>query len=187
MNLLTQCFVKERKNLKFGYMSVSKVDLNSAQKKQLEDFGCDRIFLENTTSAQRYRPELNRLIEFLREGDTVVVSDLTRLSRSTKDLMAIIERISQKGAHLTSLKESWIDTTSNDGKILLTYLANITQFESELTTLQNKEVVQAANRIKKKRKEILSSISKLSTSQQKQIIGHLDELITISYDMLFRN
>jgi DNA invertase Pin-like site-specific DNA recombinase len=187
MNVLTQFFVKERKNLKFGYMSVSKVDLNLAQKKQLEDFGCDRIFLENINSSRRNRSELNRLIEFLREGDTVVVTDLTRLSRSTKDLMAVIERISQKGAHLKSLKESWIDTTSDDGKILLTYLANITQFESELTTLQNKEVVQAANRIKKKRKEILSSISKLSTSQQKQIIGPLDELITISYDMLFRN
>jgi DNA invertase Pin-like site-specific DNA recombinase len=187
MNLLTQFFVKERISLNFGYMSFSKLDQNLVQKKQLEDFGCDRIFFENINGNQRKRPELNRLIDFLREGDTVVVTNLSRLSRSTNDLLTIIERISQKGAHLKSLKESWVDTNTDSGKILLTYLANITQFESDLTTLQNEEVVQAANRIKKKRKEILASISYLTPGKQKQIIDHLDELITISYDMLFRN
>ncbi|MDP4106681.1 MAG: recombinase family protein [Bacillota bacterium] len=173
--------------MKFGYMSVSKVDQNLAQKKQLGDFGCDQIFLENISGTQRNRPELNRMIEFLRADDTVVVTELARLSRSTKDLMAIMERISQKGAHLKSLKETWLDTTTENGRILLTYLTHITQFESDLNTLKNKEVVDAANRIKKKRKEILSSISTLSTGKQNQILGHLDELISISYDMLFRN
>jgi DNA invertase Pin-like site-specific DNA recombinase len=167
-------------------MSISKVDQNLVQKELLEDFGCDRIFLENINSTQRNRPELNRMLEFLRSEDTVVVTDLTRLSRSTKDLLAIMERISQKGAHLKSLKESWMDTTTEDGKILFKFFANLTQFENDLNSIQNMEVVQVANRIKKKRKEILGSISKLSAERQKQIIDHLDELIKISYDMFFR-
>ncbi|WP_436713519.1 recombinase family protein, partial [Bacillus thuringiensis] len=93
--------------MKFGYMRVSTLDQNlDRQKKQLEEFECDRIFFEKVTGTKRNRPELNSMLEFLRPEDTVVVTDLTRLSRSTKDLIEITERISQKGAHLKSLKES---------------------------------------------------------------------------------
>jgi DNA invertase Pin-like site-specific DNA recombinase len=178
---------KETKTLKFGYMSISKFDQNLLQKKQLEECGCDRIFLENISGKKGYRPELNRMVEFLRPEDTVIVTELTRLSRSTKDLMEIMERISQKGAHLKSLKEAWMDTTTEDGKMLSTILANIAQFEGDLSSVKNKEGIQAANSIKKKRKEIISSISQLSSNKQKQIISQLDELITITYDMLFRS
>lgn len=91
--------------MKFGYMRVSTLDQNlDRQKKQLEEFGCDRIFFGKITGTKRNRPELNSMLEFLRPEDTVVVTDLTRLSRSTKDLIEITEQISQKGAHLKSLK-----------------------------------------------------------------------------------
>ncbi|MED2079743.1 recombinase family protein, partial [Bacillus thuringiensis] len=107
--------------MKFGYMRVSTLDQNlDRQKKQLEEFGCDRIFFEKITGTKRNRPELNSMLEFLRPEDTVVVTDLTRLSRSTKDLIEITEQISQKGAHLKSLKESWLDTTTAHGKMLFT-------------------------------------------------------------------
>lgn len=62
------------------------------------------------------------MLEFLRNGDTVVVTDLTRLSRSTKDLIEIAELISRKGVNLKSLKESWLDTTTAHGKCCLLFL-----------------------------------------------------------------
>ena len=75
-------------------------------------------FLRKVT-VQNETAELNSMLKFLRPEDTLVVTDLTRLSRSTKDLIEITE-ISQKGAHLKSLKESWLDTTTAHGKMVTT-------------------------------------------------------------------
>ncbi|HGO9427732.1 TPA: recombinase family protein [Bacillus cereus] len=133
--------------MKFGYMRVSTIDQNlDRQKRQLEKFGCERIFFEKVTGTKRERPELNRMLEFLRPEDTVVVSDLTRLSRSTKDLIEITELIAQKGAHLKSLKESWLDTTTAHGKMLFTIFAGIAQFERDLTSERTKEGILAAKK-----------------------------------------
>lgn len=78
-------------------MRVSTFDQNlDRQKQQLQEYGCDRIFFEKLTGTKRDRPELNKLLEYLRPEDTVVVTDLTRLSRSTKDLIEITDLISQK-------------------------------------------------------------------------------------------
>lgn len=86
------------------------------------------------------------MLEFLRPGDTVVVTDLTRLSRSTKDLIEIAELISQKGVNLKSLKESWLDTTTAHGKMLFTVFAGIAQFERDLTSERTKEGIMAARK-----------------------------------------
>lgn len=133
--------------VKFGYMRVSTIDQNlDHQKKQLEEFGCEQIFFEKLTGTKRDRPELNRMLEFLQKEDTVVVTDLTRLSHSTKDLIEITELISQKGAHLKSLKESWLDTTTAHGKMLFTIFAGIAQFERDLTSERTKEGILAARK-----------------------------------------
>ncbi|MCO0598022.1 recombinase family protein [Peribacillus butanolivorans] len=133
--------------MKFGYMRVSTMDQNlDRQKRQLEEFGCERIFFEKVTGTKRDRAEMNRMLEFLRPEDTVVVTDLTRLSRSTKDLIEITELISKKGAHLKSLKESWLDTTTAHGKMLFTMFAGIAQFERDLTSERTKEGIQAARK-----------------------------------------
>ncbi|MBN8190583.1 recombinase family protein [Bacillus sp. NTK074B] len=133
--------------MKFGYMRVSTVEQNfDRQKKQLEEFGCKRIFFEKVTGTKRERPELNRMLDFLRKEDTVVVTDLTRLSRSTKDLIEITDMISKKGAHLKSLKESWLDTTTAHGKMLFTIFAGIAQFERDLTSERTKEGIMAARK-----------------------------------------
>ncbi|MFQ6585410.1 recombinase family protein [Priestia megaterium] len=133
--------------MKFGYMRVSTIDQNlDRQKKQLEEFGCERIFFEKLTGMKRNRPELNKMLEYLRPKDTVVVTDLTRLSRSTKDLIEIADLISQKGANLKSLKESWLDTTTAHGKMLFTIFAGIAQFERDLTSERTKEGILAARK-----------------------------------------
>lgn len=100
-------------------------------------------FFEKVTGVKRERPELNRMLEFLGQGDTVVVMDLTRLSRSTKELIEIAELISQKEANLKSLKEPWLDTTTAHGKMLFTVFAGIVQFERDLTSERTKEGILA--------------------------------------------
>lgn len=137
-------------HMKFGYMRVSTLNQNwERQKEQLEKCKCDRIFFEKVTGAKRERPELNHMLDFLRPEDTVIVTDLTRLLRSTKDLIEIIELISQKGANLTSLKESWMDTTTAHGKMLLTIFCGIAQFERDLISERTKEGIQAARKQEK--------------------------------------
>ncbi len=133
--------------MKFGYMRVSTADQNlDRQKFQLEEFGCDRIFFEKVTGTKRERSELNQMIDYLRQNDTVVVTDLTRLSRSTQDLIEITELISNKGAHLKSLKEAWLDTTTAHGKMLFTIFAGIAQFERDLISERTKEGIEAAKK-----------------------------------------
>jgi DNA invertase Pin-like site-specific DNA recombinase len=133
--------------MNFGYMRVSTVDQNlGRQEQQLKDAGCERIFFEKVTGTKRNRPELNKLLEFLREGDTVIVTDLTRLSRSTKDLIEIAELIAAKGANLKSLKESWLDTTTAHGKLLFTFFAGISQFERDQISERTKEGLAVAKK-----------------------------------------
>jgi DNA invertase Pin-like site-specific DNA recombinase len=127
-------------NMNFGYMRVSTVEQNlDRQEQQLKDAGCEKIFYEKVTGTKRNRPELNKMLEFLREGDTVIVTDLTRLSRSTKDLIEIAELINAKGANLKSLKESWLDTTTAHGKLMFTIFSGLAQFERDLTSERTRE------------------------------------------------
>lgn len=85
----------------------------------LQNVGVERIFEEKVTGTRLNRPELQKMLDTLRNGDVVIVTDLTRLSRSTKDLFQIVETINSKGAEIKSLKESWLDTTTPQGKLLV--------------------------------------------------------------------
>ena len=90
---------------------------------QLIAHGCERIFMEKITGSKKERPELERMIDILRNGDTVLITELTRLSRSVKDLFEIVEIIRSKHADIKSLKETWLDTTTPQGKLLFTIFA----------------------------------------------------------------
>ena len=117
-----------------GYARCSTADQNlDWQLDALKKNGCERIYQEKVTGTRKERPELNRMLEALRKGDTVLVCELTRLSRSTKDLFELVERINACGADIKSLKESWLDTTTPHGKLLFTISAGISQFERDLT------------------------------------------------------
>jgi DNA invertase Pin-like site-specific DNA recombinase len=129
----------------FGYARVSTEEqVLDRQLDQLKSAGVEKIFSEKITGAKADRPELNKLFEHLREGDLILVTDLTRLSRSTKDLFSIAEKIQAYGANIKSLKESWIDTTTPQGKLLFTIFAGISQFERDLTSQRTKEGLAAA-------------------------------------------
>lgn len=79
------------------------------------------------------------MIEQLRKGDTIVTTDLTRLSRNTKELFKLVDIIEKKSAHIKSLKESWIDTSTPQGKFMFTIFAGISQFERDLISQRTKE------------------------------------------------
>lgn len=110
--------------MKIGYKRVSTENQKlDRQTDLLNEYGVERIFEEKVTGTKRERNELNKMLDMLREGDIVVVADLTRLSRSTKDLFEIVEIIHSKGAEIKSLKENWLDTTTPQGKLLFTMFA----------------------------------------------------------------
>lgn len=128
-----------------GYARVSTTEQNHARQiDQLNDLGCERIYKEKITGSKKDRPELEKLLDNLRLGDTIVISDLTRLSRSTKDLFQLVELIEKKGANLKSLKESWVDTTTPQGKFIFTIMAGLVQFERELISQRTKEGLESA-------------------------------------------
>lgn len=128
-----------------GYARVSTEEqILDRQIDALKNAGVEKIFYEKITGTKAERPKLNELFDQLRPGDVVVISDLTRLSRSTKDLFSIVEKIQAAGADIKSLKENWIDTTTPQGKLLFTIFAGISQFERDLISQRTKEGIAAA-------------------------------------------
>jgi DNA invertase Pin-like site-specific DNA recombinase len=116
--------------LLLGYARVSKgEDQNNAlQTKALKAAGCRRLFEEAASGGRWDRPELHRLLDHLREGDTVVVWKLDRLSRSLKDVLHIMERIAAAGAGFRSITEN-IDTTSPAGRMMMQMVGAFAEFE----------------------------------------------------------
>lgn len=130
-----------------GYARVSTEEQNlDRQIDSLVNAGVDKrnIYKEKITGTKSERPELNKMLDELQQGDTIIVSELTRLSRSTKDLFKLSEMIENKGANIKSLKESWIDTTTPQGKLLFTIFAGISQFERDLISERTKEGLKSA-------------------------------------------
>ena len=119
--------------MKLGYARCSTLDQNlDWQIDALTKEGCDRIFQEKFTGTRKVRPELLRMLDMLREGDTVIICELTRLSRSVKELFDLVERVEKAGANIKSLKEPWLDTTTPQGRLLFTIFSGVSQFEREL-------------------------------------------------------
>ncbi len=131
--------------MKIGYKRVSTTGQRlDRQTDLLNEYGVEKIFEEKVTGTKREREQLNNMLNQLRKGDVVIVADLTRLSRSTKDLFEIIEIIHSKGAEIKSIKESWLDTTTPQGKLLFTIFAGLSQFERDLTAQRTKEGLESA-------------------------------------------
>lgn len=115
--------------MNIAYVRVSTVEQNEArQVEALEKYGIDKWFKEKVSAKDINRPELQSMLEFAREGDTIYIMDFSRLARSTKDLLELMEQIESKSIKLVSLKES-IDSSSPTGKLMLTMIGAIDEFE----------------------------------------------------------
>ena len=121
-----------------GYARVSTRDQDyNGQQVELEAAGCTRIYREKESGARTDRPELRKAIAKLQSGDVLMVSRLDRLARSTRDLLNILAEIAAKGAGFKSLHDSWADTTTPHGRLTLTVLGGLAEFERELISGPN--------------------------------------------------
>ena len=130
----------------FGYARVSTQDQKlDRQEDALSRHGIHKanLYCEKITGTKRERPELDRLLNVVEKGDTVVISELTRLGRSTRDLISIAEQLQKKGVELVSLKEN-IDTTTATGKAMFGMLAVMAQFERDLISERTVEGLRSA-------------------------------------------
>lgn len=129
-----------------GYARISTADQKThAQTDALESAGAERVFTDIITGTTQSRPQLNRLLEQLRESDVVIVTKYDRLARSLKGLLEIVETIQAKGAGFRSLAED-IDTTSPAGRLVFHVFASIAQFERERISERTREGLAAARK-----------------------------------------
>lgn len=148
-----------------GYARVSTSTQNlDGQCDTLRHAGCERIYSEKISGARSERPELARMLDALREGDTVIITELTRLGRSVKDLFSIIERIRQAGASIKSLRETWLDTTSPQGNLLLSIFAGLAEFERDLIRQRTREGLASARARGRRGGRPKADASKLQTA-----------------------
>ncbi len=176
----------------FGYARVSTEDQNlNRQLDQLKDAGAEKIYKEKITGTKKDRPELSKLLEYARDGDTIIITDLTRISRSTKDLISLVEELGNRGINIKSLKESWLDTTTAQGKLMFTIMAGLSQFERDLISERTKEGLKSARargrsggRPRKSDKDIQKAL-KLYNSKD-YTIKEITEMTNISKATLYR-
>lgn len=109
----------------------------------LNEYGVDTLFTEKMTGTKSDRPELEKVRLKARSGDTIVIESLSRLGRSSKDLLSLIDEFDKQNIQLVSLKEN-IDTKTPTGKLLLTVLSALSQFERDLTVQRTTEGLKAA-------------------------------------------
>jgi DNA invertase Pin-like site-specific DNA recombinase len=128
-----------------GYARVSKADTQdtAAQVAALKAAGCGRIFEEKASGGRWDRPELHRLLDQLRAGDSLVVWKLDRLSRSLKDLLTLLERVEQTGAGFRSLTEA-VDTSGAAGRMLVQMLGAFAEFERAMVRERTRAGLDAA-------------------------------------------
>lgn len=129
-----------------GYARTSTVDQESSfetQQEQLLAAGCDRVFSEQVSAVAQERPEFDAAMDYLRDGDTLIVCRLDRLARSLSDLMAIAEELEKLGVHLKVLDMS-LDTSTPHGRMVLGIVGSVAQFERELMLERQRVGIQKA-------------------------------------------
>lgn len=180
------------KNYIFGYARVSTEQQNlDRQLDALEKYGVDMIYNEKMTGTKRDRPELEKMLDRMTEGDTVVVESLSRLGRSTKDLIELTELFEQKGVHLVSLKEQ-IDTSTSTSKLLFTLMSAIAQFERDVIADRTREGLKSARTRGRKggrpkvNPETVKKAAKLYNTKQ-YTIKEIEELTGVKKSTLYRN
>lgn len=141
--------------MKYGYVRVSTVQQHEDRQMatmQKHEIPGENIFMEKVSGKNMNRPELKKLLSILQEGDTLIIHDFSRLSRSTSDLLSIVEDLNRKNVTLISNKEN-LDTSTPTGKLMLTMIAAINEFERNSLLERQAEgiaIAKASGKYKKK-------------------------------------
>lgn len=129
---------------KIAYIRVSTVEQNTErQEVALKEIGIDKYFIEKISGRKKERPELKKMLEYIREGDTLYIESLSRLARNTRDLLNIVEQLKEKKVELVSLKEN-VDTRTPQGKFMLAVFGALSELEVENTLQRQREGIQVA-------------------------------------------
>ena len=132
------------RGVKVGYIRVSTYEQNPARQEVLmKELGVEKLFLDKLSGKDKERPQLQAMLEYVREGDTVVIESLSRLGRSVKDLIEINEELTKKGVALKSKKEE-IETLTASGRLMFNVIAAIAQFEREIMLERQREGIAIA-------------------------------------------
>ena len=132
--------------MNIAYIRVSTVEQNEQRQiEAMKPFTIEKWFIEKISAKDTNRPKLQELLEFAREGDTIHVHDFSRLARSTKDLLDIVEQLTQKNIYLVSNREN-IDTSTPTGKLMLTMIGAINEFERYNLLERQREGIAIAKR-----------------------------------------
>jgi DNA invertase Pin-like site-specific DNA recombinase len=152
----------------YGYARVSTDGQSLAsQDAQLHAAGCAKIFAEKVSGAKTDRAQLGKLLKTLDRGDVLIVTRLDRLARSTRDLLNILDTIAKAGAGFKSLADTWADTTTAHGRLMLTVLGGLAEFERELIKARTSEGRKRA----KERGVHMGRPSKLTPHQRREAIA----------------
>ena len=163
--------------MKIGYVRVSTVEQNEERQIEgLQKHGIDKWYMEKISGKNTDRPELQKMLAEAKEGDVIYVHDFSRLARSTKDLLEIVEDLNSKGIHVVSNKEN-IDTNTNSGKIMITMLDAIYEFERKNFLERQAEGIEIAKR-EGKYKKCGRKKKELSDGYEDLIQQYVDGCIT---------
>lgn len=130
--------------MKIGYIRISTTDQNTARQEVLmQEFGVEQVYIDRMSGKNTERPELKRMLGFVREGDIVIVESISRFARNTKDLLDLVEQLTSKQVEFISKKEA-IDTTTPTGKFMLTVFGAVAELEREYILQRQKEGIAIA-------------------------------------------
>ena len=128
-NQQTPYWERRNSNIKIGYIRCSSEQQNTARQEVLmKELGVDEVFIDKLSGKNTDRPQLKKMLAYVRKGDTVIVSEISRFARNTKDLLELIEILTQKEVEFISQKEA-IDTTTPTGKFMLTIFGAVSELE----------------------------------------------------------
>ena len=135
--------------MKIGYVRVSTKEQNTARQEELmKSLGVDRVYIDKMSGRDTERPFLQEMMNFVREGDSVVVESISRFARNTKDLLELTEELNNKHVQFISQKEN-IDTNTPAGKFMLTIFGAVAELEREYIRQRQKEGIEIAKQQKK--------------------------------------
>lgn len=130
--------------MNIGYIRVSTQEQNTVRQEALmESLGVDEVYIDRMSGKSTDRPELKKMMEYVRQGDTVTVESISRFARNTRDLLELVEQPTSKGVEFVSKKEA-IDTTSPSGKFMLTIFGAVAELEREYILQRQSEGIAIA-------------------------------------------